>query len=100
MISTACVSPYAASKKRRDRNGSNQMGSFGGQDELSTLQHQLQEMKDKVYKNQAGSLEGHFIKIIKFVLVYFHLSAKANSVMDPRTVIILEPMVKDIDIPY
>ena len=38
----------AASKKRRERNGSNQMGSFGGQDEISTLQHQLQEMKEKV----------------------------------------------------
>lgn len=36
------------SKKRRERNGSNQMmGSFGGQDEISTLQYQLQEMKEK-----------------------------------------------------
>ena len=39
---------YIAFKKRRERSGSNQMGSFGGSGELATLQHQLQEMKDKV----------------------------------------------------
>ena len=40
----------AATKFRRKRSGSDQVrvGSFCGQDDLVTLQHQLQEMKDKV----------------------------------------------------